>query len=169
LERAYPSSKTCDNPPFPKEECDTAAIAAPNIELSYIRYSLTTLGQKAAILATLALESANFKANINHSTNRPGQGTKAMLMFPNIVAFANSIDMLKSRVKELGGSHHVRDLVLPGNTTYAAAAWYVASGPACPKDTMGRLSADKWAGFEYYVAKCLRAGDKVDEARKKKW
>lgn len=136
------------------------------------------------MLATLALESANFKANINHSNNNsPGQGTKAMLMFPNIVAFASSIDALKGRVKELlpgagevGGipadvQRSVRALVLPGNTTYAAAAWCLTAGPGCPRDTMGRLSAGGWAGFVYYVTKCLQAGGgvEVDGARKGKW
>ncbi|PUU82066.1 hypothetical protein B9Z19DRAFT_1075745 [Tuber borchii] len=186
LVKAYPSTKTCTNPPFPQAECDTAATAAPNIELAYTSYSLTTLGQKAAVLATLAAESANFKANINHSNNRPGQGTKAMLLFPNVLAFASSIDALKDRVRQLMGGvvavsfadvdkisadvqMSVRALVLPASTTYAAAAWYLTAGPACPKDTVGRLSTDGWAGFVYYVTKCLQAGSGVDAERKGKW
>ena len=101
------------------------------------------------------------------------------------MAFANSIDALKGRVKELLGGMvvsfanadsisadvqmSVRALVLPASTTYAAAAWYLTAGPACPKDTMGRLSTDGWAGFVYYVTKCLQAGSGVDAARKGKW
>jgi len=104
-------------------------------------------------------------------------------MFPNVVAFANSISELKGRVKELLGGggggevgipadvqRSVRALVLPGNTTYAAAAWYLVAGPGCPRDTMGRLSAGGWDGFVYYVTKCLHAGGGVvDVARKGKW
>lgn len=63
----------------------------------------------------------------------------------------------------------VRALVLPTSTTYAAAAWYLTEGPACPKDTMGRLSTGGWDGFVYYVTKCLQAGSGVDAARKGKW
>ena len=185
LEKAYPSTKSCTNPPFPQAECDTAATAAPNIQQSYTDCSLTTLGQKAAVLSTMAAESADFKANINHSNNRPGQGTKAMLLFPNIVAFANSFDALKGRVNQLLGGTvvtfanadsispdvqmSVRALVLPASTTYAAAAWYLTQGPACPKDTAGKLSTGGWDGFVYYVTKCLQAGSGVDASRKGKW
>lgn len=80
--KAYPETKSCDKPPFGPHECDTAAVAAPLIELAYKKFNISSFGQKAALLSNMALESASFKANINHSQNRPGQGSMLLPLLP---------------------------------------------------------------------------------------
>jgi hypothetical protein len=51
----------------------------------------------------MAFESADFTANINHFPGRPGQGTKAMLNFPFIYAYAMAQPELSAQVIQLSG------------------------------------------------------------------
>jgi hypothetical protein len=76
---AYPSTASCLNPPFGAQECDTAHIAVPLLNLAFKTYNITTLGATAALLSTTAFESVDFRANIAHSHNRTGQGSKSSL------------------------------------------------------------------------------------------
>ena len=67
-----PTSSTCDGAPYPKQ-CRTAAQAVGPIIKSLNRYGTTSVGETAALIATMAFESGDFKYNINITPGRPGR------------------------------------------------------------------------------------------------
>jgi hypothetical protein len=75
IEAIAPNSTTCNGAVFPKE-CATSETAARNLVKSFDTYKVTSLAEQAAIISLLALESGEFKYNINHWPGVPGQGSK---------------------------------------------------------------------------------------------
>lgn len=145
------SSCTKSNP-----MCSTAEDAAAALNDACSLYGITTLGQKAGLIAYMAYESADFIYNINISPGRAGQGTKCMFMFPHIWNFAYSFPELKSQVLSLSPpeaqtagvsysnyqslfpnpdtQNQIRALVLQTNYTFKCAAWYLTSYSAATCD-----------------------------------
>ena len=58
------------------DRCRTADQAAAAIATSFNTYGITSPGEMAAIIATMAFESGDFKYQKNHFPGRPGQGSK---------------------------------------------------------------------------------------------
>lgn len=75
-----PNSKSCDKAPA-EGECATAKQAAEAIAKSFVTYKVTSKAEQAAIISLIALESGEFKYNINHypAPGTPGQGSKYIL------------------------------------------------------------------------------------------
>ncbi|KAL7271381.1 hypothetical protein RUND412_005871 [Rhizina undulata] len=181
---AAPGSASCATPTFAADECVTATDATPFINKAFAAYGFTTLGQKAALLGLMTLESGDFQANVNHYPGRPGQGTKAMLMFPFIYQYAYSQSALQSQVLALSGGQKLEGdavsnvatstqsqilaLVLPNQYTFGAAPWYLASSGSCTTDTAASLSSNGYAGFASYISQCVGAGE-VTADRLAKW
>lgn len=142
-------------------ECSTAETAATALNDAFYAYSLTTLCQKAGLIAYMAYESADFAYNINiyPPPGRSGQGTKCMLMFPHLYNFALSFPELKPQVLNLSPPeaqtagvtfsnyeslfpddtcNQIRELVLPDKYAFKCAAWFVTSylEVTCDKTTL---------------------------------
>jgi len=156
-------------------ECTSAEEATPLINNAFESYGMKTLGQKAALLATMTFESSDFLYNTEQSTGpgKAGQGTKAMLPFQNLYKYAVAIPALQDQVNGLMGSvtaeqitdstptddvkNAVRALVLPNDYTFGAAPWFLSN--VCGT-TATTLSSDAANGFANYAgADCLDAGD----------
>lgn len=69
-----PKSKSCDSAPS-KDECATAAQAAPAISASFDKYKVHSRAEQAAVIGLMAFESEEFQYNRNHSPGVPGQGS----------------------------------------------------------------------------------------------
>lgn len=95
-----PKSSSCANAPFPSE-CRTAAQAVGPISASFITYGVTTPGEQAAILSTMAFESDDFQYQINHFPGTPGQGTRNMQSPAYNLKYAQSIPALAPYLKEV--------------------------------------------------------------------
>lgn len=90
-----PKSSSCANAPFPSE-CRTAAQAVGPISASFVTYGVTTPGEQAAILSTMAFESDDFQYQINHFPGTPGQGTRNMQSPTYNLKYAQSISARKA-------------------------------------------------------------------------
>ncbi|KAJ1920444.1 hypothetical protein H4219_001281 [Mycoemilia scoparia] len=119
-----------------KDECSTFETAAANINISFEKYKITTRGEMIAIVALMASESGSFVFNRNHypEPGRPGQGTKAMMMYPSIYKYANSL--YPEEVEKLSATESTTDtkvmndvlgLVLNDKDTFGSAAWYMST------------------------------------------
>ncbi|RPA98732.1 hypothetical protein L873DRAFT_1844049 [Choiromyces venosus 120613-1] len=166
------------------EECHPAADAIKGINTAFKNYGLEKLGQKAALLGLMTLESGDFTYNVNHFPGRPGQGTKAMLMFPHIYKYAWSQPDLTAEVMRISNGitpdvgfgnmdkirvedqKAIRALVLPEKYTYAAAMWYLQN--MCDAAMPRKLADNGFAGFKEYIGACVYAGD-VTPDRLAKW
>ncbi|CUS12284.1 unnamed protein product [Tuber aestivum] len=166
------------------KECHPAPEAVKEINTAFAHYGLTSLGQKAALLGAMTVESEDFIYNVNKFPGRPGQGTKAMLMFPHIYYYAFSQPALTAEVLRISGGVDrnvtfgnmnrtsaadqmaIRELVLPEKYTYAAAPWYLKN--RCQASMTARLAEGGFEGFKEYVGACIWAGNVTTE-RLGKW
>lgn len=71
---AAPGSSSCATASF-ADECHDAGKATPLLNDAFKQYKQTTLGEVAALLGLMALESGDFQFNVNHYPGRPGQGS----------------------------------------------------------------------------------------------
>ncbi|PUU83574.1 hypothetical protein B9Z19DRAFT_1038718 [Tuber borchii] len=168
------------------EECHPAVDAIKEINTAFAHYRLKTLGQKAALLGLMTLESGNFTYNVNHFPGRPGQGTKAMLMFPHIYDYALSQPALRVEVLRISNGtalnvtidntdkipvadqKAIRALVLPEKYTYAAAMWYLWN--KCQASMVMKLAEGGFEAFREYIRDCIDAGDVTSGSdRLKRW
>ncbi|KAJ2794420.1 hypothetical protein H4R20_006232, partial [Coemansia guatemalensis] len=76
--------------------------------------------------------SAKWEYNINHYPGRPGQGTRAMLMYNYVQAYASSLfpghitaDIANTASDEIKNT--VRKLVLDDDNSFGSAFWYLTS------------------------------------------
>ena len=142
-----PPSRTCAaNLP----ECRTAAQATEPIAKSFATYQICDPSAQAALVATMALESANFQYSHNVSPGRPGQGTRSMMM-PNFVL------QYAAALKVGGGGDAAATLkLLQANPEwdFGSAAWYLSSQSACQgaRDLFRQKSPQAWPT---YVTQCL--------------
>lgn len=76
---AAPLSKSCSPAMFNETECSTAATAATFLSAAFQNYGHKSIGQMAALIGLMTVESVDFQANINHNPapGRPGQGSKS--------------------------------------------------------------------------------------------
>lgn len=164
LQQIMPSSGTCANAPV-AADCRTAAQAAPLLIKAMQDYQLDTAGQIAAVLALIGVESGDMKYKHNVYPGRPGQGTSAMLMPENVLAYAQSIPALAAGLAAAGGDvAKVLDLVTADEYNFGAAPWWLTA--KCAPSVKDGLRAGTDAGFAAYMA-CV--GVTVTDDRKAYW
>jgi len=160
-----PGSKTCDGPNT-ENECGTADTALPNINAAFSKYSISTIGEAAAILSIMAFESVDFKFNRNQFPGNPGQGTKAMLMPNFIIEYAQSLSISTDDIQpglnagNIGNQdkeirNKVLDLVLSDDKTYGSAAWYYSAKCDDTVKTGLRGKDIKLADWTAYITGCI--------------
>ncbi|KAH8929610.1 hypothetical protein BT69DRAFT_1183617, partial [Atractiella rhizophila] len=142
-------------------ECRTASQAIGHINNGFNLYNITTPQLAAALLSTMLLESGNFSYNINHWTNgvlqpTPGVGTRAMLSFPNIWTYAQSLPETSNATLKLL-PNDVRDLVLDDEHSFASAVWYLSESGmvGCGRNATDAINSGGCNGFRTYVEDCL--------------
>ncbi|CAG8984200.1 hypothetical protein HYALB_00004183 [Hymenoscyphus albidus] len=168
-----PKSKSCDGASF-KDECRTAAEAAPFLIKAMADYQITVPNEIAAVLALIALESGEFQYNTNHfpEPGRPGQGTRNMQMPDFNLAYAKSIPALKEPLAKITTAdttagmspdqlNAIRALVLPDEYSWGSAAWFLTTKCASSRPA---IQAGGDAGLKAYSA-CV--GVEVDADRTK--
>jgi len=176
----FAPGSSCSNTPFGASECSSASTAAKYLNSALKNYADTTLGRAAAVISLMTFESADFTANINHYPGRPGQGTKAMLNFPFIYAYAMAQPELSAQVVQLSGGvtldtsnldsvspdtqMAIRSLVLPDNYTFGAASYYLKTN--CPA-TGDELSSGGLPAYQTYISTCV--GTEFTPDRQAKW
>ncbi|KAI5837007.1 hypothetical protein DFP73DRAFT_569564 [Morchella snyderi] len=177
-----PNSADCSKASFP-DECTNATVATEQLNIAFKAYKVWSLGPKAALASLIAFESGDFVYNFNHFPGRPGQGTKAMLMFKWIYKFAlwsgfneevsdivgkpaESVTEAETATFSNDTMNAIRALVLPVNLTFKAAPWYLVK--QCKREHYEGLITDGYEGFKNYIELCIEAGD-ITEDRTAKW
>ena len=147
-----PKSSSCANAPFPLE-CRTAAQAAGPISASFATYNLTTPGEQAAVLSTMAFESDDFQYQINHFPGTPGQGTRNMQSPAYNLKYAQSIPALAPELQQIQTSNvtGVLDLLIKyRNYDFGSGAWFLTT--QCDSSVRSGLQSGSAAGFTAYIA-----------------
>ncbi|KAJ1675265.1 hypothetical protein EV182_001610 [Spiromyces aspiralis] len=133
LKAAFPSHR-CDVSAA-NRECATLDEAAAGFNYAFNKYNITRRAEKVAMIALASYESGSFAYNINHypEPGRPGQGTRAMLMYNFIYKYA--MDLYPDEVKQLSAQgtdsdsddikNEVRALVLNNNDSFASSSWFL--------------------------------------------
>ncbi|KAL7923350.1 hypothetical protein ACQKWADRAFT_61006 [Trichoderma austrokoningii] len=157
VKQIAPNAENCAD----TTECRTAEQAAPFIAKSMFDYKIYDVAEMAAIIATMAFESADFKFKHNVSPGRPGQGTANMQM-PNFnLLYAQSIDSVKSQVSQFTTTdglsaddlNHILSLVQPDELNFASGAWFYST--QCDASVKAALQANPDDGFQKYITSCV--------------
>jgi hypothetical protein len=159
-----PNSASCADTSS-TSECRTNVQAAPYLIQAFIDYGITNVHEMAAVLSTIAYETADFKYNVNQfpAPGTPGQGTRNMQSAGYNFLYAQSIDTLKSSVVAIAASasalttdaqkNAVRALVLPDEYSWASGAWFLTT--QCSSTIRAALQAGGQAAWETYLTGCL--------------
>lgn len=144
-------------------ECRTAEQAAPFIEASLKKYSITHPNVQAAIIALMAFESVNFEYKHNVTPGRPGQGTANMQMATYNLMYANSLPEVKTKVAAAGYTsvdamtdaqlNEMLGWVTVDEYNFGTGAWYLTT--QCPATIREALIADIDTGFATYMSDCV--------------
>jgi len=157
--------------------CSTPDVAAAALNSAFEKCGYTSLGQQAALLGLMTFESVDFEYNVNAFPGRPGQGTKAMLMFNFVLKYALAQPELNSQVLELSGGstdpnsipdatkNEIRQLVLPDKYTFGAAPWFLST--QCDASVATQLTSGGLTAFQNYITNCV--GTTFTDDRKAKW
>ncbi|KAL2037692.1 hypothetical protein N7G274_009637 [Stereocaulon virgatum] len=124
-----PKSASCPaDLQFPNE-CQTAASAAPAINWGFIEYGITTPGEAAGLVATIALESGEFEFAVQHFPSPvPGQGTRNMQGPKFNVEYAQSLPALKASLPAGNDPAAVLALLVANiDYDFASAAWFLTT------------------------------------------
>ncbi|KAK3337362.1 hypothetical protein B0T19DRAFT_70478 [Cercophora scortea] len=154
-----PTSGSCDGAQFPNE-CRTASQASPFLIKSLSNF---TVGEIAAMLALIGLESADMKFKHNVSPGRPGQGTSNM-MSPNFVN-EYAISIFGSSAVAGKSPDEVLALVTPDDYNFGSAPWFYQT--KCGADVHSALKSGSDAGWAAYMG-CIGV-DPADAARLQYW
>ena len=149
-----PSSSTCAGAPKPKE-CRTADQAASSISTVFSMYGITSPGEKAALISTMAFETGDFKYDVNYFPGNPGQGTRNMQSAEFNLLYAQSIPALAYPLQAVINSPNgIRDL-LTANDIYdfGSAAWFLTAH--CGEATRAALQSGGLVGWKSYVSDCI--------------
>ena len=161
-----PSSTTCAGAPHPSE-CRTAGQALPYILESFSKYSIDSTGAQAALLSTMAFESAEFKYQKNYFPGNPGQGTRNMQSAEFNLQYAQSIPELTNQLSaaEASGPNGARDLLISNDAwDFGSAAWFLAT--QCGEEVKSGLAQGGPAAFTAYIG-CI--GTTLTDERQEYW
>ncbi|KAJ2490197.1 hypothetical protein IWW37_003383 [Coemansia sp. RSA 2050] len=174
LNKAIParaSDSSCASVSTPSE-CvpNSRAVAAINSAIS--KYGVTQRGEIVALLSLMAYESASWQYNINHFPGRPGQGTRAMLMYNFIEEYANALYPGETTKVLAGGAstdaqNNVRALVLNDNDSFGSAFWYLVNKAPAYHAKADRLRSGNADDFKDYIVNGVGAG--WDDSRHSIW
>ncbi|KAI4257981.1 MAG: hypothetical protein LQ352_001414 [Teloschistes flavicans] len=151
-----PKASTCAGAEFAKE-CKTAEEAAPFINQSFRTYGITTPGEAAALLSTMAFESDDFRYNINHVPGVPGQGTRNMQSPQFNMMYAQSLKLAA------GGSDPSAVLAqLTANPQYdfGSGAWFLTT--QCSDTVRAGLKTGQLTGWQAYISECIHTAASPD-------
>ncbi|OAA44805.1 hypothetical protein NOR_03559 [Metarhizium rileyi] len=148
-----PNAKDCAD----KTECRTAEEAAPYIADSMAYYKIYNANEIAAIVSHMAFESVEFKYKHNVFPERPGQGTANMQLPKFNLMYAQSIDALKDKVKDIttveGASNEtlnkVLSLVTPDEYNFGSGPWFYST--QCKQDVKDAFKKTPYEGFAAYM------------------
>ncbi|KAJ2157721.1 hypothetical protein GGF46_004298 [Coemansia sp. RSA 552] len=134
LDKAIPDragANSCASTDTP-DECATNAAAAKAISAAMSKYKVTSRGELVALISLMAFESSDWQYNTNHFPGRPGQGTRAMLMYNFIYEYAKYLYPSKVQSNVVASQNtavmnNVRSIVLNDNDSFGSAFWYLAN------------------------------------------
>ncbi|KAM7190630.1 hypothetical protein V8F20_009647 [Naviculisporaceae sp. PSN 640] len=158
IEYIMPNSTSCEGA---TDECRTAAQAAPFLIEAMDGFSL---GQIGAMLALIAVESAEMKFKHNVFPGVPGQGTSNM-MSPKQFVKSYAIDKLGQAAVEGKSDADVLALVQPDEYNFGSAPWFLRT--QCTKEVQDGLLGGTQAGWEAYMG-CIGVPP-TDDPRPKYW
>ncbi|KAJ2038323.1 hypothetical protein GGI03_005152 [Coemansia sp. RSA 2337] len=143
-------------------ECVTNDKALAAINSALVKYGITKRGEAVAVIALMAYESGNWQYNTNHFPGRPGQGTRAMLMFNFVESYAKALHPEEAAKALAGGitdesMNSVRALVLNDNDSFGSGFWYLVTNAAAYHNT-GKLRDGNLEDFKDYVLTGVGAG-----------
>ena len=158
-----PKSSSCAGASFPSE-CRTAAQVSGPISASFVTYGLTTPGEQAAVLSTIAFESDDFQYQVNHfpAPGNPGQGTRNMQSPTYNLKYAQSIPELKPNMTDIDTSDVTAVLKLLtyySNYDFGSGAWFFAT--QCDPTIRSGLQRGGAAGFSKYLG-CIGTTETSD-------
>lgn len=134
-------------------QCQTADKAAQYIAQAFQTYGITSQGEMAALISTIAFESGGFKYNkpVNPA---PGKGTRNMQSAAFNLKYAQSIPAVASQLASgsAGPDAALNLLIANPYIDFASAAWFLTS--QCPS-ARPELQAGNMAGYITYVTGCL--------------
>ncbi|KAJ2004395.1 hypothetical protein GGI04_001303 [Coemansia thaxteri] len=174
LNKAMPvrsSDGSCASVSYPSE-CAPNSRAVAAINAAIAKYGVTQRGEIVALVSLMAYESANWAYNINHFPGRPGQGTRAMLMYNFIEKYAQSLYPAEAAQVLAGGSstdaqNNVRALVLNDNDSFGSAFWYLATQASSYHNSAAKLRSSNAEDFKDYIVNGVGAG--WDNDRQATW
>ena len=160
-----PASSSCAAAQYPNQ-CRTADDVAPVVSQVFDTYGLTSPGEKAAVLSTMAFETADFKYNVNISPGIPGQGTRNMQSPAFNLLYAKSIPELASSIGAAASPAGILDL-LTANDFYdfGSGAWFFKT--QCSEGIQAGVQSQGMAGWEAYMSGCV--GSPPTEDRRAYW
>jgi hypothetical protein len=167
IKTIMPKSATCPSSTDKfASDCRTADQAAPFLIAAMQKYDLLSSAQIAAVLALVAVESAELRYKHNVYPGRAGQGTSAMLMPDNVAKYAASIPELKDGVAAAAGDvGKVLELVVDDQYNFGAAQWWLTT--QCTGDVVEGLKGASDKAWEAYMA-CVGV-DASDQERLAYW
>ena len=163
-----PKSSSCLSTGQYSNECVTATTAVGPINKSFSTYSISTPGEAAALIATMAYESGSFEYCIHHFPGPvPGQGTRNMQGYTFNLQYAQSLSALSGVLAgaEAQGPDAVLQLLIENaDYDFGSAAWFYTS--QCGASVKSGLQAGTQAGWEAYMG-CI--GAEVSDDRTALW
>ncbi|KAJ1819980.1 hypothetical protein LPJ60_003471 [Coemansia sp. RSA 2675] len=174
LNKAIParaSDSSCSSVSTP-DECAPNSRAVAAINSAIAKYGVTQRGEIVALISLMAYESANWQYNINHFPGRPGQGTRAMLMYNFIEQYAQWLYPSEAtKVLAAGAStdaqNNVRALVLGDNDSFGSAFWYLVNKASAYHGKGDKLRSGNADDFKDYIVNGVGAG--WDDSRHSIW
>ena len=153
-----PKSASCAPNSQYSDECVTATTATGPINKSFSTYSISTPGEAAALIATMAYESGSFEYCIHHFPGPvPGQGTRNMQGYTFNLEYARSLGALSgvlAGAEAQGPDAVLQLLIVNAEYDFGSAAWFYTS--QCGASVKSGLQAGTQAGWEAYMG-CIGA------------
>ncbi|KAJ2744328.1 hypothetical protein GGI20_003055 [Coemansia sp. BCRC 34301] len=153
-------------------ECVTNAKALVAINNALSKYRISKRSEVVAVIALMAYESGSWQYNTNHFPGRPGQGTRAMLMFNFIESYAKALHPDEAAKALAGGmtdeaKNAVRALVLNDDDSFGSGFWYLVNNAAAYHEKADKLRDGNLDDFKDYVVTGVGAG--WDSTRQTIW
>ncbi len=146
-----PHSDTCAG--ADPAQCQTADHAAGYIAQAFQTYGITSPGEMAALISTIAFESGDFRYNkpVNPT---PGKGTRNMQSAAFNLKYAQSLPEIASQLATApaGPDAALNLLLAHPDIDFASAAWFLTT--QCPS-ARTELQSGTMAGWTTYVTGCL--------------
>ncbi|PLB41791.1 uncharacterized protein BDW47DRAFT_122242 [Aspergillus candidus] len=166
IETIAPKSKSCESASS-KDECATAAQAAPAISASFDKYKVHSRAEQAAVIGLMAFESEEFQYNRNHSPGVPGKGTRNMQSPTYNQKYASSLpDIADAAEQASSDADKVLDLLVDKTEyDFGSGAWFLTT--QCGDDVRKQLQSGSEKGWKAYIRDCV--GTEANRERRGYW